>query len=97
MIIVLKKGRKWKKRIKYNIMYIVVSKCNLCVNFCFLYFFFDILMGLYNYIVLVYVYVGFFVIVGNCSVNYVRDKSRKENNFFKKSCVVFEIRYEFFF
>lgn len=97
LITVLKKGRKWKKRIKHNIMYTVASKCNLCANFCFSYFFSDILMGSYNHIVLAHVHAGLLVIAGNCSVNHVRDKSRKENNFLKKSCVVSEIRYEFFF
>lgn len=97
LITVLKKGRKWKKRIKHNIMYTVASKCNLCANFCFSYFFSDILMGSYNHIVLTHVHAGLLVIAGNCSVNHVRDKNRKENNFLKKSCVVSEIRYEFFF
>lgn len=78
-------------------MYTVVSKCNLCANFCFSYFFSDILMGSYNHIVLTHVHAGLLVIAGNCSVNHVRDKNRKENNFLKKSCVVSEIRYEFFF
>lgn len=97
LITVLKKGRKWKKRIKHNIMYTVASKCNLCANFCFSYFFSDILMGSYNHIVLTHVHAGLLVIAGNCSVNHVPDKNRKENNFLKKSCVVSEIRYEFFF
>lgn len=48
-------------------------------------------------IVLTHVHAGLLVIAGNCSVNHVRDKNRKENNFLKKSCVVSEIRYEFFF
>lgn len=77
-------------------MYTVASKCNLCANFCFSYFFSDILMGSYNHIVLTHVHAGLLVIAGNCSVNHVRDKNRKENNFLKKSCVVSEIRYEFF-
>lgn len=77
-------------------MYTVASKCNLCANFCFSYFFSDILMGSYNHIVLTHVHAGLLVIAGNCSVNHVHDKKRKENNFLKKSCVVSEIRYEFF-
>lgn len=65
--------------------------------FVFHIFFSDILMGSYNHIVLTHVHAGLLVIAGNCSVNHVRDKNRKENNFLKKSCVVSEIRYEFFF
>lgn len=87
-----------KKGIKHNIMYTVASKSNWCANFCFCIFFFSEIL----FFGVITTYFNTCTCRSSCDCWQLQCKSctwqkRKENNFLKKSCVVSEIRYEFFF
>lgn len=84
--------------IKHNIMYTVASKSNWCANFCFCIYFFSSEILFFGVIT---TYFNTCTCRSSCDCWQLQCKSctwqkRKENNFLKKSCVVSEIRYEFF-